>query len=367
MPNTNTLTELFEDIADAIRAKDGTSAQITASDFPTRILAIPSGGGGGEYEFNIKYNMNYFDYNGNWDDVIEDTSNTFVTFRITGFTEAFKGTKLKSIPITINFDSSGSLSVPNISVGSAFEGTSLETIDLGNSLMYWIAGSTGTNIFARSVNLRTIYAPNVKTYGGQSMFNSCYSLRELPFSISSGYTKSATSHPYKNMFQECYALNKIENLGVHTGSLTTNVFTSTFYGCSHLSKLTFDMGGQSYPINSSMKNQTIDLTTVGRGSRTFFLDYNSGITADKEVTDATSYAALKNDPDWFTEDNAYSRYNHDSAVETINTLPNTGTSTGNIIKFNGAMGSATDGGAINTLTAAEIAVATDRGWTVTLV
>ena len=68
----------------------------------------------------------------------------------------------------------------------------------------------------------------------------------------------------------------------------------------------------------------------------------------------------------------YSRYNHDSAVETINSLPDTseylaangGTNT---IKFKGAAGSKTDGGAINTLTEEEIAVAAAKGWTVTLV
>ena len=37
-----TLTSLFSDIADAIRAKTGGSAQLVADDFPTAIAAIPS-------------------------------------------------------------------------------------------------------------------------------------------------------------------------------------------------------------------------------------------------------------------------------------------------------------------------------------
>lgn len=41
-----TLTSLFTDIADAIRAKTGSSAAIVADDFPTAIASIPSGGGG---------------------------------------------------------------------------------------------------------------------------------------------------------------------------------------------------------------------------------------------------------------------------------------------------------------------------------
>lgn len=39
------LTELFSDIADAIRAKTGGTANIVADNFPTAITAIPSGGG----------------------------------------------------------------------------------------------------------------------------------------------------------------------------------------------------------------------------------------------------------------------------------------------------------------------------------
>jgi len=45
MPNThNTLDELFNDIADAIRAKTGNSGTIVADNFPTAISNIPAGG-----------------------------------------------------------------------------------------------------------------------------------------------------------------------------------------------------------------------------------------------------------------------------------------------------------------------------------
>jgi hypothetical protein len=97
-------------------------------------------------------------------------------------------------------------------------------------------------------------------------------------------------------------------------------------------------------------------------------DYNSGITEDKLVTDDASYQALKDDPDWWTWNVIYSRYNHDSAVATINSLPDTTVAGGgNIIKFKGESGSATDGGAISNLTEDEIAVATAKGWTVQIV
>lgn len=46
MPNTHAnITDLFDDIADAIREKDETTDPIVADTFPSRIRAIPSGGG----------------------------------------------------------------------------------------------------------------------------------------------------------------------------------------------------------------------------------------------------------------------------------------------------------------------------------
>ena len=48
-----TLNSLFSDIADAIREKDGTQADIVADTFPARIENIPAGGGGGAVLFTI--------------------------------------------------------------------------------------------------------------------------------------------------------------------------------------------------------------------------------------------------------------------------------------------------------------------------
>lgn len=100
-----------------------------------------------------------------------------------------------------------------------------------------------------------------------------------------------------------------------------------------------------------------------------------------------NYAKLKTQDDWWAGTNVrvsyngvsniygdalFSRYNHDSAVETLNSLPDTSeylASAGgtNTVKFYGIQGALTDGGAINTLTEEEIAVATAKGWTVTFV
>mgnify|MGYP007012013633 CR=1 FL=1 len=87
---------------------------------------------------------------------------------------------------------------------------------------------------------------------------------------------------------------------------------------------------------------------------------------DKSITDATTYAKFKNSPDAWTAKVEYSRYNRTSAAETLSTVPQITNARGTpTIKFKGEAGSATDGGAINTMTAEEVAVATSKGWTVT--
>ena len=156
--------------------------------------------------------------------------------------------------------------------------------------------------------------------------------------------------------------------------MTSNMFYDTFSSGYRLKDVIFATQDDGTPYTVNWKSQTIDLGVDYIGyayDNSTILNYNSGITADKEVIDNTTYQALKNDPDWWTKNVAYSRYNHNSAVNTINSLPDTSaflaTKGGtNTIKFKGAAGSATDGGAINTLTAEEIAVATAKGWTVSL-
>ena len=138
--------------------------------------------------------------------------------------------------------------------------------------------------------------------------------------------------------------------------------------CNRLKSLTFKTNNGT-PIVAKWKNQTIDLSNyVGYASKAENITgYNSGLTTATQITDDASYQSLKDNLDNWTVLIQYSRYNHDSAVETINSLPDTSAYGTNTIKFKGDSGSATDGGAINTLTSSEIAVATSKGWTVTLV
>lgn len=209
------------------------------------------------------------------------------------------------------------------------------------------------------------------------IFESCRSLRQIPEVFLKELWGLATRSNYtifRSGFQSCYALDEIRGLNSQTRNMTSNMFSYTFNSCYRLKDIIFATQDDGTPYTVNWSNQTIGLNVDYIGyayDNSSILNYNSGITADKEVKDDTTYQALKNDPDWFTTKIEYSRYNHDSAVNTINSLPDTSaflaTNGGtNTIKFKGAAGSATDGGAINTLTEEEIAVATAKGWTVSL-
>ena len=205
------------------------------------------------------------------------------------------------------------------------------------------------------------------------MFRDCYSLRNIPEAclknMCSTYGKDESGTFYYYGFTNCHSLDEIKNLGVSNELHNANQFNSTVYNCARLKSFTFK------PITTRYVEwaaQVLDLSTCGFANstaRSNLTEY-AGFTDDTKVVDDASYQALKDNPDYWTELVAYSRYNHDSAVETINSLPNTYPAIGqpkNTIKFKGAAGELTDGGAINTLTEEEIAVAVSKNWTVALV
>ena len=158
---------------------------------------------------------------------------------------------------------------------------------------------------------------------------------------------------------------------------------------SRAKKITFATKTDGTPYTVKWDGKTISLTNqIGYSTEeNNILSQSSvhGITQEKRVSDATTYEALKNDPDYYVYNQTtqtydgnelsigllYSRYNHTSAVETINSLPDCSaycaeTNSTNTIKFKKYSGALTDGGGINTLTEEEIAVATNKGWTVSL-
>ena len=319
-------------------------------------------------DFQYKFSKNSF----NW--IIEKYGNRITTKNLNNGQSAFDtSTTLTEIPFDLNFDPSASM----VFMSNMF----INCYALRNiGKISGVSPYNGAYLFGSCTNLR--YLPELENWNWSSMhsvsyqalnamFYCCYSLRSIPEEwlkeIYNAYNAYYGSQ-YGEFFYNCYSLDELRGVPVsNTANFSGNVFHNTFYDCFRLQNVIFNTDSGN-PITVNWTNQAIDLSSVGWANKGTFtiLNYNSGITADKEVKDAATYEALKEDPDWFSCDVAYSRYNHDSAVATINSLPSS-TGTGNTIKFKGEAGSATDGGAINTLTEEEIAVAAAKGWTVTLV
>ena len=209
----------------------------------------------------------------------------------------------------------------------------------------------------------------------KSMFENCSSLRKLPQLDFLGGLKDCLPSSYfysfyQNTFRWCNCLDEITNIPViYDWATNRNWFNDeTFHYCQRASRITF---GTVYN-NNKWIYQVVDLSNEVGYCSTAGNITTSGIPYAKGVNDDTKYQALKNDPDWFSIGWNYSRYNKVSAIETINSLPDCSAlamsqNATNTIKFRGNAGAKTDGGAINTMTEEEIAVATAKGWTVSFV
>ena len=382
------LISKLENIADAIREKTGKEDKLTLDEMAVEIAAIETGGGSAELPeeaFLISGNCNYrLSFNG-WNWYLKEYGKKITTKNINSASQMFaQSNTLEEIPFDINITNN----CKNISSIFYYCQELKEVPLIKGELTAPTGDYSGTldmgSMFTYCNNLRNIPYDYFHNFGGDAfweasknykgnrgyMFQNCYSLRQLPdISMMKIKDTSAYSGIYYCTFTNCYALDEITNLPVlNACAFTSNAFYSTFEKCSRVKDITFETNEDGTPIAVSWKNQMIDLTKyvgiVYSGSN--ITGYNSGITGDKWVANSTKYEELKNDPDWYTTSVPYSRYNHDSAVNTINSLPDASSGSGNTIKFAGAAGANTDGGAINTLTEEEIAVAAAKGWTVTI-
>lgn len=367
-------------IGDAIRSKTGGTELIAPLDMPTAIGSIETGGGGGDIEtIDLSNKYYYVDFAGRgaWDWAIEAYGNKMI-FPATGdgsdnyvynmfYESKVEDLSMLTIPIGVRMEYMYYL-CNNLTKLPKFNNT--EPINI-TQLHYHFNGccrlrEIPSDYFITKIGNTTSAISNLGF-----MFYDCYSLRELPDLSAFNQiptTVSAYNAFYRMAFQCCYTLNKIINLPISTNAYSSNAMVGTFDDCNRVEDILFCTQADGTPYVSNWKNQTIDLSyNLGWTSNASNMtNYNSGITADKRVTDDATYAALKDDPDWWTTNSNYSRYNHDSAVRTINSLPDCSGGSGNTITFKGSAGSSTDGGAINTLTEAEIAVAAAKGWTVSL-
>lgn len=374
----------LQDIADAIREKNGTETTYKPSEMGDAVREISGGGGGGvpPEALVLTGNCSYRFANNGWNWFLEEYGDQIRIEELNNASYMFSNSsEIEEIPFEIVFNNQ-----TNYTMHSLCENMeNLKTqpiIQANNSTINYNGGFQ--NFFNRCNKLREVSLSKFQidfnaiheitngSFNFNSMFNTCYSLRTVDEGLLKNLYINVNNIPFfQSLFFYCCSLDEIKGFPVVLDGYKYNMFSNIITNATRLKNLIFDKEEDGTVKSINWTNQTIDLSNnIGYSNsfgKSYILNYNSGITADKEVTDDATYQALKNDPDWFATKVEYSRYNHDSAVNTINSLPDVSSGTGNTIKFKGESGSATDGGAINTLTEEEIAVASAKGWTVTLV
>lgn len=339
---------------------------------------MEAGGGRGPTpaELTLTGDCSYRFYNGNWDWFLTKYGSQITTNNVGNCKRMFQNTQIQSIPFNINFGTS------TADLDLMFNGALLRTLpylynpkpnSIGDVFSYMIYLQNIPNDYFDTWDFSAYSREIIVSY----IFSHCYSLRKIPetffdkLELKKGYSTTTGSYFELNqLVKQCYSLDELTNITFNPlWKGKYNIMDNTVAYCYRLKDFKFKLNQDNTAKTGLFYNQIFNFSNyTGWGeSENNILNYNSGITSAKKVTDAASYNLLKDDPDWYTLDVNYSRYNHDSAVNTINTLPDTSATGTNTIKFKGQAGALTDGGAINTLTTAEIAVATAKGWTVTFV
>ena len=340
---------------------------------------VPQDGAPPASALNLTGNIKSMFASGNWDWYIERYGNQITTTDLTSLYGTFKESKLSTIPFSLN----GYTQTSGCDFQEIFKGcsnlTSVPTMTgRVNHFFGVFDGCQKLTTIPDSVGELDFTLMNTFSYGSNCgyNFNNCRSLRYIPKTLLKklygNFDGSGSYTSYYYQFNECYSLDALD--GVAVQSIKYNMDRvggyRCFDNCYRLKTIKFDTNTDGTPKTAPWNNQSLDLSKyVGYAQYANTFNGNYGFTTATQVKDATTYEALKNNADYWTADINYSRYNHDSAVETINSMPDTsaylaengGTNT---IKFKGESGKLTDGGAINTLTEEEIAVAVAKGWTV---
>lgn len=388
----------YKNIAAAIRNKTGTTDVYTPEQMPAAIQSIQGGGGDNEKLkelLSFSGNCSYLFRNDQWNSFISEYKDLMSFNLVSALENCF--TEMRNLVSLEGVVFNCATTFSNFS--NMFSDCNKLTIlpkiiqkDNGSTNQF-----NNTRVFQYCSMLKEIpddfltlendhiYVPS-SYYSSSYGLNGCYSLRKVSKKLIKWL-----GFPFIGGSQNLYVLDELWiPLPPEEYSMARN-YSFGFGYFYRLKHLVFETNEDGTAKKAKLANINLDLrssigcSTNGKNGSydTYITGYNSGITTDKKVYNAETYQALKNDPDWYTagytfdqitdaEIRGYSRYDHDSAVETINSLPDTSeflaTNGGtNTITFRGDLGGLTDAGAINTLTEEEIAVATAKGWTVSIV
>ena len=355
-----------------------------------RLKFAPKTDENGTY-YDWTYFVNEVDTATDLRDIIVDANDISVIY-INNYSQ---GSEISSFPTIIN---ANNLGLGNGSILSGMNYSITET-EILKFLNYFTYQTNSTNRTSTSSGQYCNFSSTGYYYNILNPSDCLKKWHEIINNEQSYHNYSST--PYYNINGFDY-IKELKNIPIpyrNTKAITSNImFFGYSYSFFNTNSITFATNnGEPYKVN--WKNQAIDLSKrIGYAERIWSISYENyaqGYWKEKnnvfyETTDLEqaklNYNKLKSQDNWFSwSENSgtyegknvyysllFSRYNHDSAVETINSLPDTSeylASVGgtNTIKFKGIQGALTDGGAINTLTEQEIAVATEKGWTVSMV
>lgn len=359
-------------IGNAIRAKNGATTKYLPSEMPSAIAAIETGGGGDisaflkmpsrcDYLFYYnRFKTSYLPYVNDldwspayycqhmFDGTTGDWSDWHITInRPNQAWDLFYNAELSAFPhLTINeYGDNGALEIFYQANGTDRAGDeSMNNVKLGPIT----PGRSAKGFMNRSGN--RICPDCYRTFVGH---NETYS---------GTISASGQYNPYHNAFTYCRAIEEILDVPLWTKATVT--ITAMLSYNQRLRRFTFETKADGSPYECPNYTVTLSFTgNYGYSPTSSGTGYGRGFSSAKRISDDTTYASLKNDPERCPQTAAYSDYNHTAAVETINSLPIVKSGT---ITFEGAQGSSTDGGAISNLTDAEIAVATEKNWTITI-
>lgn len=363
-------------IANAIRGKNGTTTTYKPSEMAAAITAISGGGGGSGvpaealvFSGDCSYNF----YKSKWVWFWNTYKDSITTSDITGALSMFHSFPGAASSVVLNFRANYDAKTDNMFY-NCFNKVVSKIVNLKPNSLLNMFQEYGATTLPEFENLNMSYMQASSYANCAGMFQSCRRLRSIPEDfLKQLYTSTNSSysnHLYRG-FTNCWALDEIKGLRTSAGSsITDNLFSNTFNRCHRVKDVIFATQEDGTPYTANMKNQNIKLNEfIG-----YFANYSdgyggAGLPESAAIKNAETYATNKNNPDSWTAMSEYSRYNHTSAVNTINSLPDTSaflTANGgtNTITFYPTSGSLTDGGAVETLTEEEIAVAAAKGWTV---
>lgn len=218
-------------------------------------------------------------------------------------------------------------------------------------------------------------ATSAYTGSMSNLFTNCMKLREIPQELlihGNPFWTYSYALTYGG-FNNCYGLEKVENVFIPYKSTAmtasySNVFNNTVKSCCRLKKFTLQTQQDGTPYDvSGWKSQTIDLSTVGYGSLSFMRLV--GLTEETQIDNEEKWRGYIDGsyPDGWAASVEYSTFGATAVREFIASLPSITGGSNNTVKLKQGAASAIPGEEMTSLTEEDIAVATEKGWTITFV